>query len=138
VRIEEALAAKLRSTPGVSALVGSRIYPARAPQGTTAAYVVYDLLGGENVSAHDGFGGLRSGRISFACCAPKYGEAKAVAEAVRLALAGWRGTLGGLDVSIPQAFEDEDLWDDTLSLYVIVVDFELFWRGQSPATQSAQ
>lgn len=129
MRIEEALSTKLRSTAAVSALVGNRIYPGKAPQGTTSAYVVYDLLGGENVGAHDGFTGLRSGRISFACCAPKYGEAKAVAEAVRLALAGWRGVQGALEISVPQVFEDEDLWDDTLSLYVIVVDMELYWRG---------
>ena len=129
MRIEEVLTARLRTDPGVSALVGNRIYPGKAPQGTTSAYIVYDLLGGENVGAHDGFTGLRSGRISFASCAPKYGEAKAVAEAVRLALAGWRGVQGGLEISVPQVFEDEDLWDDTLSLHVIVVDMEMYWRG---------
>lgn len=129
MRVEEALTAKLRGTTAVGALVGSRIYPGKAPQGTTVAYVVYDLLGGENVGAHDGFSGLRSGRISFSCCAPRYGEAKAVAEAVRLALAGWRGVQGGLEISVPQVFEDEDLWDDTLSLHVVVVDMELFWRA---------
>jgi hypothetical protein len=129
VRIEEALTTKLRATPAISALVGNRIYPTKAPQATTSAYIVYDMLGGEDHTAHDGFGGLRSGRISYACCAPKYGEAKAIAEAVRMALAGWKGTLSGLEISVPACYEDQDLWDDTLSLYVIVVDMELFWRG---------
>jgi hypothetical protein len=128
VRVEEALTTKLRADATVAALVGSRIYPVKAPQATTSAYLVYDLLGGEDHTAHDGFGGLRSGRISYSCCAPKYGEAKAVAEAVRGALAGWKGVQSGLEIAVPQTYEDEDLWDDTLSLYVIVVDLELFWR----------
>lgn len=129
MRVEEALATRLRASPAVTSLVSTRIHPARAPQGTKEAYVVYDLIGGENVAAHDGFTGLRTGRISFSCCAGKYAEAKAVAEAVRTALAGWRGHARALEVVVPRVYEDEDGWDDTLALYVIVVDMELYWRG---------
>ena len=129
MRIEEALVTWLRGLPALAALVGTRIYPAKAPQGTTAAYIVYDMLGGEDVTAHDGFTGLRTGRISFSCGAGSYALAKSVAEAVRMALAGFRGSLSGLTVSIPQGFEDEDLWDDTLGLHVVVVDFEMHWSG---------
>lgn len=129
MRVEEALVTRLQGNEALGALVGARIYPAKAPQATKAAYVVYDLIGGENVAAHDGFSGLRTGRISFSCCAGRYAEAKAVAEAVRMALAGWRGQVGALEVVVPRVYEDEDGWDDVLSLYVIVVDMELYWRG---------
>ncbi len=129
MRIEEALATKLRNTESVSALVGNRIYPTKAPQGTKDAYIIYDLLGGADVAGHDGWGQLRTGRISYTCLAPTYGAAKAVAEVVRLTLTGFRGVLSGLTVSIPQAYEDADLYDDLLGLYLVVVDFEMHWRG---------
>jgi hypothetical protein len=128
VRIEEALATKLRNTQSVSALVGNRIYPTKAPQNTKTAHIIYDLLGGADVAGHDGWGQLRTGRISYTCLAPSYGAAKAVAEAVRLSFSGFRGVLSGLTVSIPQAYEDADLYDDLLGLYLVVVDFEMHWR----------
>lgn len=129
MRIEEALATKLRETASVSALVGTRIYPTTAPQNTTSPHVIYDLLGGADVAGHDGWESLRTGRISYTCLAPTYSAAKAVAEAVRLALTGFRGILSGLTVSIPQAYEDADLYDDLLELYLVVVDFEMHWRS---------
>ncbi len=129
MRIEEALAGYLRSRPGVSALVGTRIYPLKAPQATEAAHVVYGLAGGLHSGGHDGPDGLRSGRISFACTARSYAGAKSVAEAVRAELGGLSATLSGLAVRIPVSYEDEDLYDDTVGLYVVVVDFELFWSG---------
>ncbi len=129
MRIEEALATKLRETADVSALVGTRIYPTKAPQNTTTAHIIYDLLGGADVAGHDGWESLRTGRISYTCLAPSYGAAKAVAEAVRMELTGFRGVLSGLTVSVPQAYEDADLYDDLLGLYLVVVDFEMHWRG---------
>lgn len=131
MRIEEGLATKLRATSGVSTLVGSRIYPIKAPQDTTTAHIVYDFLGGEDVGAHDGDTGLRQGRISYTCLAPTYAAAKGVAGAVRAALMGFSGSLGtgAPVVRIPQTYEDEDLYDDTLQMYLVVVDFELFWSG---------
>ena len=129
MRIEEALATRLRETAGVNALVGTRIYPTKAPQGTKAPHIIYDLLGGADVAGHDGWESLRTGRISYTCLAPSYGSAKAVAEVVRLALTGFRGNLSGLTVSIPQAYEDADLYDDLLGLYLVVVDFEMHWSN---------
>lgn len=129
MRIEEALATKLRETANVNALVGNRIYPTKAPQGTNTPHVIYDLLGGADVAGHDGWESLRTGRISYTCLAPTYGAAKAVAEAVRLALTGFRGVLSGLTVSMPQAYEDADLYDDLLGLYLVVVDFEMHWSN---------
>jgi hypothetical protein len=129
MRIEEALATKLRGTTAIADLAGNRIYPTKAPQNTKTAHIIYDLLGGADVTGHDGWEQLRTGRISYTCLAPTYGAAKAVAEAVRLALTGFRGVLSGLTVSIPQAYEDADLYDDLLGLYLVVVDFEMHWRG---------
>lgn len=129
MRIEEALATKLRATTAVTALVSTRIYPLKAPQDTTTAHIVYDMLGGENIGAHDGFSGLSTGRLSYTCLAPTYAAAKAAAAAVRAALTGFSGTLSTLAVRIPQTYEDEDLYDDTLGLYLSVVDFEVYWSG---------
>jgi hypothetical protein len=129
VRIEEALATKLRETASVNALVGTHIYPTKAPQNTKQAHIIYDLLGGADITGHDGWQGLRTGRISYTCLAPSYGAAKTIAEAVRVSLTGFRGVLSGLTVSIPNAYEDADLYDDLLGLYLTVVDFEMHWKG---------
>jgi hypothetical protein len=129
VRIEEALVAKLKATSGVTSLVSTRIYPVKAPQDTQASYIVYDLMGGTDEVVHSGMDGLRNARISFSCHGTTYAAAKAVAEAVRTALGGFNGTQSGLAVRIPVVMEDVDLYDDSLSLYLAVVDMEMYWSG---------
>jgi hypothetical protein len=129
MRIEEALVTHLRGVPGVTNLVGTRIYPVKAPQDLREAYMVYDSIAGEDEIAHDGVAGLRRSRLSYSCCAPTYAQAKSVAEAVRVALAGFSGVLSGTTVRVYEVFEDVDLYDDELTLYVTVVDVGMYWTG---------
>lgn len=127
MRVEEALVTKLRATSAVSTLVSTRIYPSHAPQTATTPYVVFDLVGGNVLGTHDGGSSLRDGRVSFSCIASTYASAKAIAKAIKGTLSGLKETLSGVAVAIHTTYEDEDMYDDLLSLHVVVTDFELIW-----------
>ena len=110
--IEEALYAKLIATAGVTALVGTRIYPASSAQATDPAlnYLTYARVGGQPYHTHDGPAGLRWARMSFMAHSPSYATAKAIAAAVLAALDGFKGTVGS--VEIQAILSEMDMIDD--------------------------
>lgn len=76
----------------VAALVGTRIYPAIAPQSTVTPYIVYQRIATQHLHTMDGIAGLAETTIQIDCYASTYGAVKALADAVRLALDGYTGT----------------------------------------------
>lgn len=127
MRVEAAITARLLATAPLTALVGTRIYPSKAKQDGARPYLVYDLQGGSVLGTHDGGPSLRDGRLSFSVTANTYAETKAVTQALRGALLGLKEELSGVQVSVHTTYEDEDLYDDLLGVYVAVCDFELIW-----------
>lgn len=126
--VEQMFAKQLQATAGVTTLVGTRIYPQAAPQGTTADYVTYEFSGNP-IQAHDGSGGLHRGRISFLCHATTYANAKAVAAAIRVALDGFRGTMQGVSVgACLQEMEADAGFDDDTRMHVVAVDFRVLYQ----------
>jgi hypothetical protein len=127
--VEQMLVRELQATAAVTALVGARIYPQAAPQGTTADYVTYELVGGTNVQDMSGDGGLRRARVSFLCHAATYANAKAAAAAIQNALEGFRGTMQGVSVgALLLEMEADAGFDDELRMHVVAVDFRMFYQ----------
>lgn len=94
--MEEALIARLLATTGVSALVGSRVYPGSVPQGATMPAVVVNVISGGPLYADDGEVGLDNTRVQIDCWATTYSSAKTVARAVRDSLSAFVGTVSGV------------------------------------------
>jgi len=97
--VEEGLVAELRDDAGVTAIVGTRIYPEAIPQkdGTMPA-IVYQRL----ISLRDrelaGTTDLINVRVRVDCWDTSYSGCKALADAVRLALNDERVALGSFVV----------------------------------------
>jgi len=131
--MEESLAGYLLSATALSALVASRIYWVRAPQGVSKPYVLLTLIGSPRDMKMSGPSGLRMSRVQIDCCGLTYTNTKGVARAVEVRLSGFRGTAGTttfdgvfLD-SERDGLEDGDTPDD---LARVSMDF-LIWHKET-------
>lgn len=97
----------LSNDVGVSALVGTRIYPNYAPDGSLLPSIVYLQIGTSPVQASEGNIGLTGGNFQFSCWAATYAGAVALQEALRACLTDYAGTSDG--VVIRWAQEDSIL-----------------------------
>lgn len=120
--IESGIGDLLAADPAVAALVGARITPWPAPQGQVSPWVTWFVPpgGGQRVASLTGPSGLKNTVIEINCWSdtgPRreegaaYAEAKAVAKAVRAALDGYQGLLGGLDAGVLQLDGPDDNFD---------------------------
>lgn len=126
--IEEALFSYLSTNAGVSALVSTRIYPMTIPQDKALPAVAYQRVGGLRVLAHDNSAKLAGGRWQFTCQAESYDTAKDVAAAIRAALHGYRGLMGGVSgvqVDGAQAVSEIDGYGMASTVFTVRLDVEL-------------
>lgn len=121
--IEEALPARLAAVGAVTALVGTRVYPLRAPQNAVRPFVVYQRISAPRVSAFGSDTGIARPRFQVTAWADTYAGAKAVATAVRQALQRYRGTILGVEILDCYVDTDQDLVDDEVKLFGHATDF---------------
>lgn len=104
--IEQGLVYKLQNTAGLTALIGTRVYLEQLPQGATLPCLTYQRISTSRVLTHDtsGSSGTAYPRFQFDAWATTYGSAKAIADALRAALNGFKGTItSGADSVVVQA-----------------------------------
>lgn len=94
--LEEAIYARLMAVAALTALVGTRIYPERAPSGATRPYLSYFQVSRVGEVTLGGSGGLTTRRYQLDIWDDSYLGAKALAEQVRLALDSFHGTVAGV------------------------------------------
>lgn len=95
-----ALWGHLAGTPGVRALVADRVYPLVVPQDVAMPAVAYQKVNSERIGVHGTSGGPGFGvagwartRVQVTCHAEEYADARALADAVRTGLDGFRGVM---------------------------------------------
>lgn len=123
--IESGLRSYLINHPSVGSLVGTRVYPLTLPQGVVLPAITYQQISGPREQAYDGPSALAHPRFQLDCWAETYGEAVGLARAVRQALDGYQGLMGGVavrDVVIDNeldGYEPETaLWRRTIDVIV--------------------
>ncbi len=89
--MQVALRSMLRAVPAVAALCRVRVDWGKRPQGDPYPAICLHLIGDREGHTLQGPDGLSQGRVQVDCFAETYGEAAAVARAVRDALNGYRG-----------------------------------------------
>lgn len=94
--IEEALYYHLVNTAGVSALISTRLYPNVIPEDVAQPAATYQRISSMPILDHGGPSGMETARIQITCRATTYAVAKSVAKAVKTALDGFSGTMGGV------------------------------------------
>lgn len=114
---------------GASALVGTRIYPKRAPHGVSMPLVVYEQVSGVREQDHDG-GGLARPRFTVKSYARNYRQTKALAALVRADLDDFKGTVLGLEIQHITIANELDLpFEDDAGAYGVAQDF-IIWHTE--------
>lgn len=110
--IGSAVYARLANFAGLTALVGDRIYPIRAPQNVTLPYVVYAEQAPIDESPNlEDSGGLLTSRVQVDAWGTTAKQAAQVGDQARKALRDFSGTVGGIAVQNIRAdggFDDAD------------------------------
>lgn len=130
--MEEALVAYLLAYAPLTALVSTRVYWKRLPQGATGSYLILTRVSGIRDTTFDGQSGLVESRVQFDCYGASYKDSKLVARAVEARIGGKKFTQSG--VYFPGAFlaaERDDFEDvDTPDrLNMTSLDFIIWHRG---------
>jgi len=94
--MEEAIIQRLLGTAGVSAIVGTRVFPGSVPQASSLPAIVINTISGGPQYADDGEIGLDETRIQIDCWAETYSAAKLLGRQVRASLSAFVGTVDGV------------------------------------------
>lgn len=142
MEIRQALKNWLLATPGVTALVGQRIYPNKLPQGSIYPQITFFKVSDPKVRQLSGPSGLSYPRLQIDCWAKSLDAAKDVAEAVRISnggistvsrLDGYSGSMSGVTVQ-NVSFEDQrdayfpDQDDSDRGTHQVTQDVILWWN----------
>lgn len=104
--LEEAIFGRLTADVGVSALLGTRAYPGQAPQSSTLPVLVYQQASQKKLTTLTGVINLNQYGLRLDLWAADYAGCKALYNAVRDCLVGFRGTLGSGAVDVRGVFEE--------------------------------
>ena len=126
--LETVLQTRLSTYAGLTALVGTRVYPIKLPQEPAMPSVTYQRIDGPRESGMTQEHGMAHPRIQVDSWASTYGGAKAVAEQVRTALERWSNS--GTTPEILDSFieGDTDLYESEVELYRVSMDFLIWYR----------
>lgn len=133
--LEEGLYSRLSSTAALTALVGKRIYPVVLPPNVVYPAVTYQRISGPRVHTMGNDPGLAYPRFQISCwhrdiSDPQkgYGQVKAVAEQVRLALQNQKNTTWGSVTIQAVLFDDDtDIYDPGAQTYQVALDFVIWY-----------
>jgi hypothetical protein len=126
--ISASMHAALTGDAGVAALVGARVYPVQAPQEAPAPFIVFGRVATQRFPTLDDRRGLAQPRIEVGCWAETFDAARALANAVRLALDGLRGTVAGIEVLATRLDAERDDRNDEAHLYRCGLEFVITHR----------
>ena len=119
---EAKLYTALTGHAGLSALVGTRVFPVILPQNVTLPAVRYQRITGGQVTAHSGYTGLENPRYQIDAWANTFDAARAIAKQIRLAM-----TSATTFTAI--VLTDFDDYEPEKNLFRISLDFSV-WSEQ--------
>lgn len=122
--IEEAIVAHLLAAPAVAGLVGKRVQTEELNEKSEMPAIAIRQASRDGVHSTEGPSGLAAVRFHFDIWSKRRLEARRLSDAVRTALDGFAGKLGGSIPVSPALLEDEaSVFDNELKLH----GFEQMW-----------
>lgn len=121
VDFESVLLRMLQEDAGLSALVGSKVFPLFIPSGNYLPCVTFQRLGGRPANTLAGPSGLEEIDLLIDAWARDYHEAKAVAKAVRAAMPANGPRFGA------HLIEDQDLYEDGTNYFRVSMEFKVWF-----------
>ncbi|MGK2287246.1 DUF3168 domain-containing protein [Pedomonas sp. V897] len=110
--LDAAIYQLLAGNSAVAGMVGTRIYPSRAPDEATLPYLVYlDMAEIDRARDLDGVGGLRQARVQVDAWASTATGAKRLGDAVVEALEDFTGAIAGVTIADVELIGGFDDWD---------------------------
>lgn len=111
----DALHEHLEAISGLTDLVSTRIYRAKAPQGAARPYVVYHRTSGFADHYQGGDSGMATHRVTIEAWADTLGAARDVLEQIRLKLDAFRGAMGSTNTAYVHIVALTDEFDEVLA-----------------------
>ena len=135
ITIEEGLVYHLGHAAGVTALVSTRVYGSRIPQGATLPCITVSRISTPRTITHDtsGSAGTAHARMQIDAWGELEATVKGITDAVRAALNGYRGTMGsGNTVTVQAAWVDDEQreFDPETGLWRSQSDF-IIWHEEA-------
>lgn len=121
VDFESVLLRMLQEDAGLSALVGSKVFPLFIPSGNHLPCVTFQRLGGRPANTLYGASGLEEIDLQIDVWARDYDEAKAIAKAVRAAMPP-NGEVFGAHL-----IEDQDLYEDGTNYFRVSMEYKVWF-----------
>lgn len=126
--LEEDFSAFVIANAGVVAVMGSRFYPLYLPQSPSYPAATYQRISAPRDYTSDGADGHVPVRMQIDVYGERYADARAGADALRLALSGYRGAMGSSTIRGIFLDTDRDLTEAGLDqagprLYRASLDF---------------
>lgn len=109
--IEDGIYDKLTNTAAVTALVSTRIFPNAAPASAVLPFVTYQRITTDHIEDLGGGHQLARALIQFSAWATGYRAARAITEAIRVAIQGYAGTNATVVIDGVNIIDDRDLYE---------------------------
>ena len=130
--IESGISQRLLSTPAVTAIMGTRLYPVIIPAGATpASYPCATMRTISSVPQYtnDGPTGFINARIQIETWSADYYTGKSLADAIRVALDGFYGVLpdGTAVLNILRDNGGTDYYEQDSEMHCVQVDYRVMY-----------
>jgi hypothetical protein len=130
---EAALKRQMDATPALALLIGTRTYPTLAPSSASLPFVTWRRVGVARVQTLQSPSGLSKVTVEYSIFGATYESCREVADALRLTLDGYGGTVLNCNVS-QVSLENEN--DDFVTLagadlppaYQITQQYDVTWQ----------
>ncbi len=126
--ITQSLATYLNTVGGLTALVGSRIFPVYLPKGATLPALTYNKISSPRVRSHSGPSHLAHPRIQINIWANTFTELESVAAQLVAALEAYKGLMGS-DQTVSFVETELDDFDEEAEIHRRIMDV-LIWHTE--------
>jgi hypothetical protein len=125
--LDEGLYTYLSTFAGLTALVSTRVYAFKLPQGATLPAVTFQRISTPRSLTHDTSGvgnDLARPRFQFDAWATTYSSAKAISDQIRAALNGKKGTIAtGVTINAAMVEDERPAFEPETNIYQISCDY---------------
>jgi len=135
--LKEALYPVLLNDPGIAAIVDTRVYPARIPEGADLPAIPFTRISTRRQYTYDPYettDAWATARVQINCWAKTEQKADELGEAVLLCLSGYGSTIGGEPLGSVMADNDFDAYDSDVEIYRRIMDFMISYEDSIQAS----
>lgn len=124
------LVALLSGEATISAVVGTRVFVTKAPQGELRPHIIVTQLNSEEYKSLDGTGSLRKVTFDIDCKAERSVTAASLAKIVRRFIDDYSGTAGSETIGAVLVNGESDTWESPVDgsdvgVYGVTIDLDI-------------